>query len=90
MASRAIFTHAGELSRRQRWWAATSVIFFGRTRRPLSIFYFWTFVLDLTAVSAPYPFDGEFRKEPLGFLVLEPAVLGRIQENPIFTIYFNS
>jgi hypothetical protein len=42
------------------------------------------------AVSAPYPFGGEFRKEPLGFLVLEPAVLGRIQENPIFTIYFNS
>jgi hypothetical protein len=57
---------------------------------PLSIFYFWLFVWDPMAVSAPYPFGGEFCKEPLGFLVLEPVVLSRIQENPIFTIYFNS
>jgi hypothetical protein len=44
-----------------------------------SIFYFALFVLDRTTVNASYPFGGDLLKEPLGFLVIEPAVLGRLQ-----------
>jgi hypothetical protein len=38
-------------------------------------------------VSAPYPFGGDFHKEPLGFLVIEPAVLGRLQKSDFHDLF---